>query len=234
MFTPTGRRDAETQSNHCERGKPLRHCVAVASWLMTVYLSHASAQVLIDRVLARIDGAPLTLTDVQAAIGFGVVQGPIDAGMQQMINRYLELGEVQRFPPPEPSPAAVAAEAARLKMNAGSRLQTLMQSTGVTDQRIADMARDNMRIAAYLEQRFGTSVQVSDEEVATYSRAHDAEFTRGGEALPFEESEAIARQRASDERRRAIIDQWLADLRNRADVTVNGSRSPDPASRPTP
>lgn len=201
-----------------------------------VWLSQPMAQVLVDRVLARIDGAPLTLTDVQAAIGLGVVQGSIDAGMQQMINRYLELGEVQRFPPPEPSPTAVAAEAARLKMNAGTRLQALMQSTGLTDQRIADIARDNMRIAAYLEQRFGTSVQVSDEEVANYYRAHEAEFTRGGEALPFEESEAVARQRASDERRRAIIDQWLADLRNRADVNVNvnGSRVPDPASRPTP
>jgi hypothetical protein len=234
MFMPTGRGDAEAQRNHSGRRKSLRLWVSTASWLVAVCLSHASAQVLIDRVLARIDGAPLTLTDVQAAIGLGVVQGSIEAGTQQMIDRYLELGEVQRFPPPEPSPAAVAAEAARLKMNAGARLQALMQSTGVTDQRITDIARDNMRIAAYLEQRFGTSVQVSDEEVANYYRAHEAEFMRGGEALPFEESEAIARQRASDERRRAIIDQWLADLRSRADVTVNGARAPDPASRPTP
>ena len=205
--------------------------VSVVCCVSILWLSHLMAQVLIDRVLARIDGAPLTLTDVEAAIGLGVVQGPIDAGTQQMINRYLELAEVQRFPPPEPSPAAVAAEAARLKMNAGTRLQALMLSTGLTDQRIADIARDNMRIAAYLEQRFGLTVQVSDEEVADYFRAHEAEFTRGGEALPFEEAEAVARQRASDERRRAIIDQWLADLRNRADVAVNGSRTPDPGSR---
>lgn len=197
-------------------------------------LSRPAAQVLIDRVLARIDGAPLTLTDVDAAIGLGIVPGPIDVGMQQMINRLLELAEVQRFPPPEPPPAAVAAESARLKMNAGTRLPALMQSTGLTDQRIADIARDNLRVAAYLDQRFGTSVQVSDDEVANYYRAHEAEFTRGGTTVPFEEADAIARQRASDERRRAIVNQWLADLRNRADVSVNGPRIPSPTPPATP
>ena len=33
-----------------------------------------SAQQLLDRVLARVDGYPITLTDVQAAIGLGVIQ----------------------------------------------------------------------------------------------------------------------------------------------------------------
>jgi len=39
--------------------------------------------------------------------------------------------------------------------------------------------------------------------------------------MPFDEGETLARQRASAERRRAIIDQWTRDLRTRADVTVN-------------
>src|SRR5215470_6457077 len=96
---------------------------------------------------------------------------------QQLLDRELELTEVQRFPPPEPPPDAVARETARLKMNAGPRLPMLMQSTGLTDQRISEMARDNLRIAGYLDQRFGTSVQVSDDEVAAYFRTHEAEFT---------------------------------------------------------
>jgi hypothetical protein len=64
-------------------------------------------------------------------------------------------------------------------------------------------------------------VQVSDEEVAAYYRAHEAEFTERGEAMPFEQAEPIARQRAAAERRRATVDQWIRDLRARADVTVN-------------
>ena len=191
-----------------------------------LWLSCPEAQQLIDRVVARVDGAPITLTDVQAAMGLGVIQVPagsdsIAAGTQRMIDRQLELTEVQRFPPPEPDRALVAREAARLKMNAGSRLPALMQSTGLTEQRIADIARDNLRIGGYLDQRFGTAVQVSDEEAAAYYRTHEAEFTRGGDTIPFEEAGPVARQRVSDERRRATVDQWIRDLRSRADVALN-------------
>jgi len=106
-------------------------------------------------------------------------------------------------------------------MNVGSRLPMLMQSTGLTEQRMLEMARDNLRIAGYLDQRFGTTVQVSDEEVAAYYRTHEAEFTNGGVTVPYEEAEPIARQRVASERRRATITQWLRDLRSRADVAVN-------------
>ena len=216
--------------------KPLYLCVSVArgrewriAWLVfanfVLWLSFPSAQRLLDRVLARVDGAPITLTDVQAAIGLGIIQvGSGDAiagGTQQLIDRQLELTEVQRFPPPEPSPDAVARETARLTMNAGSRLPTLMQATGLTEQRITDMARDSLRIAGYLDQRFGTTVQVSDEEVAAYYRTHEAEFTNGGVTVPYEDAEPVARQRVSSERRRVIITQWIRDLRSRADVAVN-------------
>jgi len=190
-----------------------------------LWLSFPSAQQLLDRVLARVDGVPITLTDVQAAIGLGIIQvGSGDAiadGTQQMIDRQLELTEVQRFPPPEPSPDAVARETARLTMNAGPRLPMLMQTTGLTQQRITDMARDNLRIAGYLDQRFGTTVQVSDDEVAAYYRTHEAEFTKAGGTVPYEEAEPIARQRVASERRRAIISQWIRDLRSRAGVVVN-------------
>ena len=233
MFTLTGHRGTEAQRNLRLKNGSLSFCVSVACCLVTVCLSHPTAQVLIDRVLARISGEPVTLTDLRAAIGLGVIQipagaDPIAAGTQLMIDRQLELLEVQRFPPPEPQPAAVAAEAGRLKMTAAARLPQLMQTTGLNDQRIADIARDNLRIAAYIDQRFGITVQVSDEEVANYYRTHEAEFTRGGETILFEDAVATARQRASNERRRAIIDQWIRDLRTRADVALNPATASAP------
>ena len=74
--------------------------------------SFPSAQQLLDRVLARVDTNPITLTDVQAALALGIVQvdsgDPVAEGTQRMIDRQLELTEVQRFPPPEPSPAGMS------------------------------------------------------------------------------------------------------------------------------
>jgi len=41
--------------------------------------------------------------------------------------------------------------------------------------------------------------------------------------MPVEEAESSARQRASTERLRVTIDQWVRDLRMRAEVVIVGS-----------
>src|SRR5690606_33722405 len=121
--------------------------------------SAASGQQLLDRVVARVYQAAITLTDVQAAAGLGTVMSGAGAGLdesgRQMIDRSLVLEEVARFPPPEPERAAVDAEVARYKSYAGDRLGALMQSTGLDEERLRELARDTLRIDAYLDQRFG-------------------------------------------------------------------------------
>jgi hypothetical protein len=178
---------------------------------------------LIDRVVARVDGTAITLTDVQAAVGLGLVQpksgeDPETAAREELIERELLSAEIARFPPPEPSNADIEKEVARLEANAGRRLETLMQATGVDAQRIREMARDSLRIQAYLNQRFGTAAIAGDDETRQYYETHQAEFMRNGAVLPLSEVEADARQRASAERRRTQVAQWLRDLRARADV----------------
>ena len=193
------------------------------------------AQQLLDRVVAQVDGGAITLSDVRAAAGLGLVAGPVGAAaasataedlqtaIEPVVQRQLLLSEVQRFPPPEPMPALVDAETARLKALAGDGLPALLQGTGLDQARLHEIARENLRIQAYLDQRFGTSVQVTDEEVEQYYRTRPEEFTRGGTLLPFNEVSALARQRASTIRRQATIDQWMRDLRGRADVVIRGA-----------
>ena len=187
--------------------------------------SPVPAQQLLDRVLARVDNAAVTQSDVRAAVGLGLAAGDDATALQQVIDRMLLLIEVQRFPPPEPSPAAIDAEAAALRGRAGDGLAALMAATGVDERRVREMARETLRIRAYLDQRFGTDVQVSDDEVDRYYRTHQNEFLRDGLLIPFAEAEPLARRGASVERRQATIDQWVADLRGRAAVS-RPSRTP--------
>jgi hypothetical protein len=191
--------------------------------LVLAWTSGVSAQQLLDRVMAVVEGTPITLTDVRAAIGLGIVAAPgEDEALAQVIDRRLLLIEVQRFPPPEPDATAVDAEAARLQ--ARPNVPALMQATGVDARGIREIARETLRIRGYLEQRFGTTVQVSDDEVDRYYRAHQDEFLRDGLLIPFAEAEPIARERAAAERLRGMIDQWMLELRGRADVAVRSSR----------
>ena len=201
-------------------------CVSVASWL---WLSPVSGQQLLDRVVARVNNVSITLTDVDAALGLGVVsvagnEDPRAAATRQLIERQLILAEVARFAPPEPDAAAVEREIGEMKMRTGARLEALMQSTGLDEQRLRELARETLRIQAYLNQRFGANVQVSEEEVEQYYRAHPEEFTRSGLLMPFDDAAAIARERASALRRAALVAQWLRDLRARADVVENRDR----------
>ena len=201
-------------------------CVSVVSWL---WLSPVSGQQLLDRVVARVNNVSITLTDVDAALGLGVVsvagnEDPRAAATRQLIERQLILAEVARFAPPEPDAAAVEREIGEMKMRTGARLEALMQSTGLDEQRLRELARETLRIQAYLNQRFGANVQVSEEEVEQYYRAHPEEFTRSGLLMPFDDAAAIARERASALRRAALVAQWLRDLRARADVVENRDR----------
>jgi hypothetical protein len=74
-----------------------------------------------------------------------------------------------------------------------------------------------------MSQRFGASAQVTEDEARKYYADHPGEFTRNGVLLVFEEAEPEARQRASAERLRVTIDQWIRDLRSRAEVVIVGA-----------
>jgi hypothetical protein len=167
------------------------------------------------------------MTDVRIVRELGLVdaskENPDSAALERTIDRQLQLNEVARFTPPEPPPAAVAEEVAAMKMRAGAGLSALMTSTGLDEPRLQQLARETLRIRAYIAQRFGTTVQATEDEARKYYEEHPEEFTRDGVRRPFEEAETLARQRASAERLRVTIDQWVRDLRMRAEVVIVGS-----------
>lgn len=183
-----------------------------------------SAQQLLDRIVARVDNYPITLTDVKAAVALGVGNvprgAPEAAAVELLVDRQLMLAEVERFAPPEPSAADIAREVEAMTAGAGGRLAAVTEETGVDEARIRELARESLRIEGYLNQRFGTTTLLSEEEVLQYYRIHPEEFTRDGRLVPFGEAEPTARQRAATARRASTIAQWLRDLRNRAEIVI--------------
>jgi hypothetical protein len=218
-------------------GNPVRH---VSSSLLALCLQSAlcilhfgapaNAEQLIDRVLARIGTTAVTMTDVRAAIELGLVdvkpgEDPQSAALQRLIDRQLQLKEVARFSPPDPPAAEVAQELDAMKAKAGSRLADIMTSTGLDEEKLQLLARETLRIRAYVMQRFGANAQVTEDEARRYYEEHPAEFTRDGVRMPFEQVEAVARQRASADRLRGTLDQWIRDLRMRSEVVIVGGNA---------
>jgi hypothetical protein len=197
---------------------------AISLGLVTVVPVYA--QDVLDRVLARVSGDPITLSDVRAAIRLGVVEppegvDPILSGLRLLVERRLVLAEVTRFAPGEPDPLMLNGEVDAMIARAGGKtgIAELERTTGIGEAQVREVARDNLRIQAYLNQRFGASVQPTDEEVGQYYRMHLDDFRNAnGVVRPFVEAEPVARQRAAAERRNAVIFQWMRELRQRGDV----------------
>ena len=183
---------------------------------------------LIDRVLAVVVGDPITLSDVTAAIRLGLVPAPaggedrVQVALTALIERQLQLIEVNRYVPPEPSAAQVEAGLAqvRARFESPAAFESAMRDTGVSEPQLRARVRDDVRIATYLRQRFGGSYQPSEEEVARYYRSHESDFIRNGVLRPYEEVRDEARQRLIDDRAATLVRDWIAGLRRRTDVTI--------------
>lgn len=155
------RRTTKTRRHEAGKcGAVLR--VFVPLWFVIV--ASVFAQDVLDRVVARVNDQPITLSDARAAAGLGVVtvapgEDPIAAAARGLIDRQLMLQEVARFSPPEPAPRAIDAELDALEKNAGTiaQYEALMRATGLNRHRVREIARDSLRMRAYISQRFGAS-----------------------------------------------------------------------------
>ena len=123
--------------------------------IFVVFVASVAAQQQLDRVVARIGTAALTQSDVDAAVAFGVVDRQAGDPVKHMIERRLVIAEVNRFPPPEPGETAINELVAKMKATAGAQTAAVMRRTGVDEKRLAEFARETLRIQAYVAQRFG-------------------------------------------------------------------------------
>jgi hypothetical protein len=140
----------------------------------------------IDRVLAVVTGQLITLSDVTAARDLGLQSAdgnpdPIRAVLVKLIDRELVLAEVDRYAPPEPPTDAVDREVQRVRDRFPSQaaLDAVLARSGIDQQHLRETLRDDLRIRAYLDQRFATAA----------------------------------------DRRQALVEEWIAGLRRRGDVS---------------
>lgn len=177
--------------------------------------------------MAVVSGSIITLSDVNAAIGLGLVgiegaADPIGAALDRLIERALMLVEVERYAPPEPTLAEIdnRVQALRERFPSEEAMARALAAYGVIPDRLRAIARDDLRLAAYLNQRFAPSIQATDEDVQRFYRDHQQEFTSGGIILPLAEAEPEVRRRLDATRRAQLIEEWTRGLRLRAEVTV--------------
>jgi hypothetical protein len=199
-------------------------CTLVATVGIVTSATPAFAQSgeLIERTLAIVGGQVITLTDVRTAVALGLVDTgsdqSIDAAAGRLIDRLLVLREVQRYLPPEPEEGQIDAAVDRIRgrFSSAAQFTATLELGGFNDVRLRAWLRDDVRIAAYLGQRFAAVGVPTDEDVGAYYAAHRDQFSGQGQSV--EAVSAVIRERLSAERRTQLIADWVQDLRRRTTI----------------
>jgi hypothetical protein len=121
---------------------------------------------LVDRTVAIVGGRTITLSDARVVVALGLVDGTGGEAevVDRLIDRELMLRETERYAPPEPSPATIDARMDEARQRAGGdeALARMLESGGFSPVRLRGWIRDDLRIAAYLGQRFAVDERRSD------------------------------------------------------------------------
>jgi hypothetical protein len=118
----------------------------------------------IDRLLAVVAGQLIMLSDVTAAADLGLQSAdgapdPVRAVLSKLIDRELVLAEVDRYSPAEPTAQAVDRELERVRQRFPSQaaFESVLARSGIDDTHLRETLRQDLRMRAYLDQRFSAS-----------------------------------------------------------------------------
>ena len=139
----------------------------MAGWMVATLLLVQPGEI-IDRVLAIVAGDVITLSDVVAARELGFVApassrgDPSDATREvltALIERALVLAEVERYAPPEPAPVEIdrRIQAIRVRFQTPEAFSAALARAGLEDTHLRERLRQDLRIEAYLAERFATA-----------------------------------------------------------------------------
>jgi len=138
---------------------------AFGAWVLAG-VPGAAQQVEVDRTLQRVYGTAIMASDVREARVLKLVGDAAandEAALTVLENRLLMLHEVSRATPVEPGRDAIAArrKAWAATWPPGTDLAGLMARVGTSDQGLDGWFRDDLLIAAYLDQRFGAQADAA-------------------------------------------------------------------------
>lgn len=185
---------------------------------------------LVDRVVAVVDGDPVLASDLERAIGLGLIErqnGESDDALRRrtldrLIEHRLRLHEIDRFGFEEAALGEVEVQFEHLRSRFPSEaaFRAELARLGLEEAGLRQLLARQLSVLLYVEERLGPRVFVGVDDIRKhYDEELVPELHRRGEpAPPLDEVREAIRELLRSRRLNEEIDRWTAELRSRADV----------------
>ncbi len=215
------------------RREKMRWTAGAVLVVVLVCQAPVAQAVLIDRVVAAVNNEAITWSDLKHAAGFNeaLAGGVRDRKrleaetLEGLINRRLLLQEARRLKLVEVSPQDVAAEVEKLRNRLGSEtaFTDFIAGLDMTREEVGRMLGERLLTERFVEKKVGLLVRVSHDETQRYFGEHPGEF----KGRRFQEVQKKIATFLTEQKVGRQAEQYLAELRSKADIRVNPQRTDD-------
>lgn len=194
--------------------------------------------VLFDRIVALVDGDPILLSDLDRAIGLGLLGSRPGADFAAERRRVLDLlveqrlryHEIERFGFQDVSVHAIEEQVERVRSRFPDEasFEKRLAELGLDSRQLRQLLARQLLTLAFVEERLGPRVFVGLDEIRRYydERLVPEMRDRGEAPPPLESVREQIRSLLKEQRLNEEIDRWTRELRREADVVDSLDRAP--------
>lgn len=199
--------------------------VMLFAWTCPVQGVHAE---LLAHIEAAVNNDVITTIDLKQAVRFNAAFGNAGAGdalkleqetLTGLINRKLLLQEARRLRFVDVSVEDAEAEAAKIgkRFSTDREFAEVLAGLGMTRDEVVRMLGERLLVERFIEKKIGLFVRVSRDEAQAYFSEHPVEY----KGKPFQDVQKKITALLMEQRLGQQVDQYVTELRNKADIRVN-------------
>jgi hypothetical protein len=229
----------QRRSSAAKRALRTALLATLALTLIPVILTSRAQQV-VDRIIARIEGDVLLLSDLRELGQFQQLQGekvePKATRLNELVDQWIIEHEGKAAQFPEPSEGEVTASVEKLKKDLGGEdaFQKRLKDAGLTQAAVQRMLRRILFFSRYIDYKFRTAAQIDPAAEEKYYNTEFANQMKArGETLPPLDSVRSAIHELlvqEDISKRAA--EWLTESRSRIKVEMVPAATSNAPSSP--
>ena len=199
--------------------------------LLAALLTVPVSAVTVDRIAAVVDGQVLTVSEIaqMVEIRFFTRLAPSEEEhrrevLDALVAQALRYRDVERFGAQDISPDTIEARLMEIRRRFASEeeFNAALARAELTLEEVRALAKRQLQVEAYIQERFAPLVFVTNEEIDGYytSTWARARRERGLPVPPLTEVREEVRTAVRSSRLQTEVDKWTTQLRARANVDV--------------